>query len=336
MVTPMSESSPSSHLHELALKALTFWGLKGRLTLIKERENSVYAFDNGERRYALRVHRRGYHDDRALASEHLWVRALAAAGLAVPEAIRTRDGRDFVHVSTEHIGAPRQVDLLAWIDGEALGSVEAGLGRDAGRIEAIYRCMGATAAQFHNQAANWAPPEGFYRHSWDLHGLLGEQPFWGRFWELAELTAAQRALVIKARAVLALELKDYGRSKNNYSLIHADFVPENLLVQGDRVQVVDFDDAGFGWHMFELATALYFIQDDPAYPLATSALIAGYRQRRPLADADVARLPAFLAARSLTYLGWAQQRRDSRGVREMIPMLIETCCATLKRYFAAA
>ena len=335
MVAPMSEPSPSPHLHELALEALTFWGLKGRLTLIKERENSVYAFDNGAQRYALRVHRRGYHDDRALASEHLWVRALAAAGLAVPEAIRTRDGRDFVHVSTERISAPRQVDLLAWIDGEPLGSVETGLGRDAGRIEAIYRCMGATAAQFHNQAANWAPPQGFYRHSWDLHGLLGEQPFWGRFWELAELTAAQRALVIKARAALALELKDYGRSKNNYSLIHADFVPENLLVQGDRVQVVDFDDAGFGWHMFELATALYFIQDDPAYPLATSALIAGYRQCRPLADADVARLPAFLAARSLTYLGWAQQRRDSRGVREMIPMLIETCCATLKRYFAA-
>lgn len=331
----MADQPSSQHLHELALKALTFWGLTGRLTLIKERENSVYAFDNGARRYALRVHRHGYHDDRALASEHLWVRALAAAGLAVPEAIRARDGRDFVHVSTDRISAPRQVDLLAWIDGEPLGSVEAGLGRDAERIEAIYRCMGTTAARFHNQAANWAPPRGFYRHSWDLHGLLGEQPFWGRFWELAELTAAQRALVIKARAALTLELQDYGQSTNNYSLIHADFVPENLLVQGDRVQVVDFDDAGFGWHMFELATALYFIQNDPAYPLATSALIAGYREFRPLADADVARLPAFLAARGLTYLGWAQQRRDSRAVREMIPMLIERCCATLNRYFAA-
>ena len=331
----MADQPSSQQLHELALKALTFWGLTGRLTLIKERENSVYAFDNGARRYALRVHRHGYHDDRALASEHLWVRALAAAGLAVPEAIRARDGRDFVHVSTDRISVPRQVDLLAWIDGERLGSVEAGLGQDAERIEAIYRCMGTTAARFHNQAANWAPPRGFYRHSWDLHGLLGEQPFWGRFWELAELTAAQRALVIKARAALTLELRDYGQSTNNYSLIHADFVPENLLVQGDRVQVVDFDDAGFGWHMFELATALYFIQNDPACALATSALIAGYREFRPLADADVARLPAFLAARGLTYLGWAQQRRDSRAVREMIPMLIERCCATLNRYFAA-
>ena len=335
-MAPVSERPHSQQLHELALKALTFWGLKGRLSLIKERENSVYAFDNGAQRYVLRVHRHGYHDDRALASEHLWVRALAAAGLAVPEPIRTPDGRDFVHVSTARISTPRQVDLLAWIDGEQLGSVEAGLGRDAGRIEAIYRCMGATAAQFHNQAANWAPPRDFYRHSWDLDGLLGEQPFWGRFWELAELTAAQRALVTKARAALALELQDYGQSTNNYSLIHADFVPENLLVQGDRVHVVDFDDAGFGWHMFELATALYFIQDDPAYALAASALIAGYRQCRPLADADVDRLPAFLAARSLTYLGWTHQRRDSRVVREMIPMLIEKCCATLNRYFTAS
>ena len=32
------------------------------------------------------------------------------------------------------------------------------------------------------------------------------------------------------------------------------------MVQGDRIKLIDFDDAGFGWHLFELATALYFIR----------------------------------------------------------------------------
>ena len=39
-------------------------------------------------------------------------------------------------------------------------------------------------------------------------------------------------------------------------MIHADLVPENVLVDGDSIRLIDFDDAGFGWHHFEIATAL--------------------------------------------------------------------------------
>ncbi len=71
---------------------------------------------------------------------------------------------------------------------------------------------------------------------------------------------------------------------DRYGLIHADLVPENLLVDGDRVRVIDFDDAGFGWHLFELATSLYFISGDEGYPTARAALIRGYRSERALPD----------------------------------------------------
>ena len=58
------------------------------------------------------------------------------------------------------------------------------------------------------------------------------------------------------------------------------------------------------WHLFDLATALYFIQDDLDYDIARSALIEGYREFRPLANEELAQLPLFTAARSFTYLGW--------------------------------
>ena len=52
------------------------------------------------------------------------------------------------------------------------------------------------------------------------------------------------------------ELSKLAKSPGTYSMIHADFVAENVLVDEGRVRLIDFDDAGFGWHLFELATSL--------------------------------------------------------------------------------
>jgi Ser/Thr protein kinase RdoA (MazF antagonist) len=101
-----------------------------------------------------------------------------------------------------------------------------------------------------------------------------------------------------------------------------------------RVRVIDFDDAGFGWHLFELATSLYFIIGDSLYPTARDALIRGYRSERPLPDRALESLPLFLAARGTTYLGWVHTRQGSGTARELTPSLIERACAVAEEYLA--
>lgn len=164
---------------------------------------------------------------------------------------------------------------------------------------------------------------------------MGEQPLWGRFWELAALTPGQKSLLARARATIAGELAAYGTKPDRYGLIHADLVPENLLIDGNRIQVIDFDDAGFGWHLFELATSLYFICGDRIYPTARDALIRGYRSERELPEEALQRLPLFLAARGTTYLGWVHTRQGSETARELTPFLVERACAVAEEYFAA-
>ena len=106
-------------------------------------------------------------------------------------------------------------------------------------------------------------------------------------------------------------------------------------MDGDQVRVIDFDDAGFGWHLFELATSLYFISGDPIYPTARDALIRGYRSARPLSDETLEWMPLFLAARGTTYLGWVHTRPDSDTAREFTPFLIERACAVAEEFLAA-
>lgn len=321
---------------ELATEALQHWHLHGsELRLIKYRENAVFEVvsPSGER-YALRIHRHGYHSDDALRSELQWMEALNEAGIAVPVLVHANGDQPFVLVSVSAVPEPRQIDVFEWVDGQQLGSVEEGLA-DPAAVSDAYHTIGALAARLHNQSSGWSLPEGFVRHAWDAEGLVGDSPFWGPFWELEALTDEERDLLIRARERVKEDLIAYASVPENserFGLIHADFVVENLMVDDVGVRLIDFDDAGFGWHLFELATALYFEMQEEHYPTAFDALIAGYREHRDLPDEQVAQLPLFFLARSFTYLGWVHTRSETQTARELTPMLVEKACNLARQY----
>jgi Ser/Thr protein kinase RdoA (MazF antagonist) len=140
----------------------------------------------------------------------------------------------------------------------------------------------------------------------------------------------------RLRVRVSQELAGFGTKSDRYGLIHADLVPENILVEGESLRIIDFDDAGFGWHMFEIATSLYFIRREGFYEIARDALIAGYRRQRPLADEHLRLLPMFLAARGTTYLGWVHTRKGEATARELTPQLIELAVAAADDYLSQA
>lgn len=321
-------------IKELALKALQQWDLgHSDLELIKYRENAVFKVTTREGHcFALRLHRPGYHSDIQLRSELEWIQALKESGFEVPHVISSKDNNLLELVEIKEVHQAYQVDLFAWVDGEQLGSLEDGLGHDEELIIANFLKIGEMAAELHNQSTQWTPEADFDRHAWDLEGLIGEQPFWGRFWELESLSDDQVALLQEVRQRARVELEKFGIHGGNYSLIHADFVPENLLVDGETVRLIDFDDAGFGWHLFELATALYFVQDDPNYEVAKWNLIKGYRTKRGLPDSDLRHLDLFLTMRGVTYLGWVQSRQETDTAQELTPYLVDLACRTAERY----
>ena len=332
----LDEAGQTQAMQALAQQALTAWQIEGsELSLIKYRENAVFkVLTSAGTRYALRIHRHAYHSNAELRSELQWIAALDAAGIDVPTVLPTSSGDLFALITAPEVPEPRQVDLFAWVEGEPLGTAATGAG-DSHKIATTYLTIGQLAARLHNQSSEWQAPAGFSRHAWDIEGLVGDTPFWGPFWELASLTTKERQLLLQAKARVAEDLTAYAAAPgnaDNYSMIHADFVPENLLMDGATVRLIDFDDAGFGWHLFELATALYFEMEAAHYPQARQSLIAGYRQHRHLSDVQLAYLPLFLLARSFTYLGWIHTRAETRTARELAPMLTAKACALARQY----
>ncbi len=324
----------AERLRALAHAALAHWDFgRCELTLIKFRENAVFSVAaHGGHRYALRVHRAGYHTDAELRSELQWMHALQASGFDVPEIVPAHNGASFLTVRHVGVPEPRQVDVFKWIGGTQLGTVGEGSSADVAELSRVFHTIGKLAARLHNHGTGWTLPANFTRRAWDAEGLVGEQPCWGRFWDLAALSPDERALIMCARERLRRDLAALDRSAAVYGLIHADFAPENLLVDGDRIRLLDFDDAGFGWHLFEIATSLYFHTGQGYYPQICDATIAGYRTERPLADGQLALLPMFLAARGVTYLGWVHTRQETETARELTPMLVELVCKAARNY----
>jgi Ser/Thr protein kinase RdoA (MazF antagonist) len=176
----------------------------------------------------------------------------------------------------------------------------------------------------------WTPPAGFTRPRWDADGLTGDAPLWGPFWDHPHLTADQRALFLAARdaarAHLArLDAPDFG-------LIHADAITENLMWDGARLSLIDFDDGGWGYRDFDLATFLFRQLDAPDYPDLRAALMDGYAVRRRL---DPATLDLFLTLRALTYPGWIVPRLHEPGGAERSARAIRQAEPLARRYLEA-
>lgn len=324
-LSEMNLADQERAVYALAEASLTNWpGDYSKLRLIKYRENAVFSVvRDGTTKFALRVHRLDYHSDASLRSELQWVRFLAAAGIGVPEIIPTASGDEFALATAPGLSRPRQVDMLGWLEGGPIGSVEEGLNGTFEQQAALYFNIGALAGRLHEQTSSWTLPDHFSRHAWDEDGLIGAEPFWGRFWELDGLSSGQLTTIQRAVERSRAELAAYGVARENYGLIHADFVPENIIQTDGRLFLIDFDDCGFGWHMFELATALYFLRDAENYEAIQHALIEGYRSVRMLDERDLRMIDVFLFLRSTTYLGWVHTRSETETARELKPFFVD-------------
>lgn len=274
--------------------------------------------------FVLRLHRPGYNSLHELESERLWRDALADAGLEVQQAQAASDGRHFIPVAIAGTGEQRYASMVSWLPGRILGD-DPLAGASARQRKAIFRDLGRFAARMHNQATAWQEPRGFRRPRLDSNGLLGEQPRWGRFWEHAALSRADRSLLHAARERLREVLARYGANRANFSLIHADLHPGNVLIDSQgQLRVIDFDDSAYGWHGYDLASALIEEHNAADFTDLKEALLEGYREFRTLPARDEAMLASFMLLRGLALMGWIQDRPEKNddeffeGVRAMV------------------
>ena len=280
-------------IEQLAQEAAAHWD-GTPLRLIRNRENAVFEMRlHSGNRAALRLHRQGYQPDAAIRSELWWCAELAKCGVSVPAALPARDGRLLVTLSSG-----RAASVIEWIEGEALGEAGVPFTTPLPLLLDRHRALGTLLRNLHDTTAGLTLPADFQRPRWDLDGLTGETPFWGRFWDHPGASADQRAMLLRARVALRERLA----SLPPVQLVHADVLRENVLVNGRTVHLIDFDDSGWGFPLYDLGTTMSQNLYEPAYAEIRDALMEGYGTR------DTDQVETMTLARTCASVGWVMPR----------------------------
>lgn len=287
-------------LEAVANAALDFWDLPrdARPTLVNRAENSTFIVDAaGMERRILRLHRKNYHSLEAIRSELAWTAALRGSGTVdTPEAIPGKDGHA---VQAARVGASSELQYFVMFE-----FAEGRNPDESQPLDEIFEWLGETSGRLHQHAFAWNRPAGFARPTWDCDAVFGRNPKWGRWQNAPNVSSGVARLLARAQGVIEQRLHAFGKAATRYGLIHADMRLANLLADGNRTVLIDFDDCGFGWHLYDFAASVSFIEDSPQMPALKQAWTAGYRRVRPLSDAEAKELETFIMFRRLALLAW--------------------------------
>jgi Ser/Thr protein kinase RdoA (MazF antagonist) len=286
----------SHALRTLAHIALQQYGLNNaHLKQINHSENLLFRVDAQET-YTLRV----YHPDmgagyvtllsnQAIQSELTWLRSLRSIGLTVPEPVAAQNGEFLIEVATPEIPDGRRCVLSKWV---------AGRFRDKSLTPAALEAVGEFIGRMHNHADSFTPPPNFFRYRWDLEREFGSAaPLMTDRANI--LPSASRDFFRSMKDVIDKTMSALGETRANFGLIHSDLHEGNYLFRGKEVCAIDFAEFGWGYYLFDIAVALYFLRDRPNFADFRTAALRGYSRHRAIPENVDAHIDAFFVMRAV-------------------------------------
>jgi len=307
--------------------ALDLWPVPKGATarIINVSENVTFILEGtGGYRAILRVHRRGYHTAQAISSELDWIEALQKERIVkTPQILNGVNGKRLQRVDTPDLGEIQMV-LFDCAPGKHPD--------ESAELPRQFSILGELAAKLHDHSSRWQRPNNFSRMSWGLDEVFGPKAHWGDWRDAPNVDAAVSEVIERAEQRVTHELQEFGIGADRHGLIHADMRLANLLVSGNNITVIDFDDCGFGWFLYDFAAAISFFEHKPIVPELRAAWLAGYRRVRDLPDAHEARLDSLIMLRRLALLAWIGTHREAPEPRALAPKFAKQTAELAERY----
>jgi len=302
--------------------------------LLTVSENATFLVtDPDAGRSILRVHRLGYHTEAAIASELAWMDALRAeAGVRTPRVLPAPDGRRVVAVPERGGPAPAERHCVRF---EFLPGAEPGGGAGGAPASAAHFAeLGEITARMHRHARSWLRPPWFTRFHWDYAAAFGSQARWGRWQDGIGVGPSERRVLSRLDGTLHARLTAFGQGQERYGLVHADTRLANLLVHQGAVSVIDFDDCGFSWYLYDLGTSVSFFEHSPEVPALVDSWLTGYRRVGELSAEDEAEIWTFILFRRLLLVAWIGSHAGVDIAAELGAGYTQDSCDLAERYLS--
>lgn len=315
-------------LDERVFKSLNQWNLTAQpsLHLLNISENRTYLVKAPGFKAALRVHRTEYNSYLEIRSELDWLQVLRQSELIrTPQVIRGVDGRR-IQILQGNLGqTTSHMVMFEFVNG---------LPPDESKdLCQLFEKLGEISARLHRHSMTWRPAANFTRCHWNIETILGSSPRWGNWRHAPFITTEARRLLEQLETVLIKRLQSYGTVPDRYGLIHADMRLANLMIGDDgETWVIDFDDCGYGWFIYDFAAGVSFMEDDEQIPELKAHWIKGYRRYRDLSTDDHHEIDTMVMLRRMALLAWIGSRIESTEPKKLAPTFAENTANLAENY----
>ena len=231
--------------------------------------------------------------------------------MKTPDILPGRNGSTIQSATSTALGQKRYLAMFEFVEGSEPDQQD--------DLTGGFEELGEIAAKTHLHSIDWERPDPFERLVWDLDTVFGKKATWGNWRDGPNIGDQTREVLEKVEATVIERLTRYGRGTDRFGLIHADMRLANLLITKGETRLIDFDDCGLGWLMYDFAAGISFMEDDPRIPELKQAWVRGYRSVRPLSEEDEAEIPTFVMMRRLALLAWIGSHSEVDIAKELAP-----------------
>lgn len=305
------EDTPQSLKKDIEVQLLSLYDFEKEfeVSLLKYSENIIYKISfQTMAPVVFRVHRPAYHDYEELKGEMTWMEEIHRdTDVSLPVVYSGRDGELLQKMKTSS-GAVVYCSVISFLHGKALGEL-----RDNDLLINMEQ-LGEITAKLHLQSIGRDKSVVIKRFSWDVENFFGiNAGVWGTWRDYPGIDDKQFKILEDCESEIIKQLDIYGRVNEHYGLIHGDLHFFNIINDNGKNQLIDFDDSGYGFYMYDCGCSLVTYSGN--IKLLMEAWLRGYERVRRLAESDKKLLPMFILLRRIVRLAWLSTHADSDTAR---------------------
>lgn len=292
-------------LDQLADQALVNYPLRFvRRDLLQYEDNAVYCVtDASGKRFVLRLGAAcGYGFLEQQSEMDLLAYLEREAGqLRIPHPVMNGEGKFVTALPATDPVEPQFAVLLHWVAGEVLSCP----------VELVtFTKLGEMTACIHSHAVRFTEAVPCIRPNWDWQRLFGPRSVLGSCGAGNDdlgLDTPQRDLLGVISKQICAHFEILASRPGFWGMIHGDLHCGNVLLEQGEVGLIDFDDCGWGFFLYDAAAILdsayrRLARDLPEYSRLKDAYLTGYDRVRPLPDESAEHLAIFKVMRDLVTL----------------------------------
>lgn len=316
----MSQEEQIALVQEFALDSLAQYGMTAKqIECVNHAYNTTFKFvAEDDKAYALRVGTSFRKWPEHVWAESQWLLDLAREGsINAPVPILNLQGEPYSNQYFFYQGSNIDVMIYPWIDGEVV---------DTDPTDEQLFELGAATARLH-QLGKGFKPNGY------ANFLDVDRPLMVRRDNLFSfpqpLISSELYALLEELRERSAKLFDSLKERFERQLIHADLHFGNIVYNGEKMSILDFDDAGIGFPQQDLAISIFYLREDRE---REKHLLAGYQSVAPLPIYEPEELELLIANRQLVLLNYLFESTTADEVA-MVPGYLEKSERRIKYFF---